>query len=269
MEITYARAVAVASTKWEASRERGDAEWTALSDDHRQTITAQALDWLNAAQENGLIASSEAVEDAAEPALAGNAHLVDLDDPNILVYLISSRGDGTASLVRAGNPGLDLEGAAYTLRTIAETWQPGQEQHIAMTRRWVAVNRRLDEVRAVLAAVVDGRLDVPALDLCETVTGILTQVDQSPAADLALYHAEFESLPLGLYTTREQARAHCQRDAESMNDMAAAGLFWSRDGDDDQKEELHRTTPVGHSLGTGFRVRTVTAHGRFDPNAEG
>ena len=113
--------------------------------------------------------------------------------------------------------------------------------------------------------------------LVHAVLALAEQLGQPAAAptqvDVVLYQAVFESIPLGLYTNRAAARTHCEHDATSNGPARGqtdfGDLSWVREADTDQEEELHGTSPLGHTFGTDYWVNIVTAQAAFDPNAEG
>jgi hypothetical protein len=87
-----------------------------------------------------------------------------------------------------------------------------------------------------------------------------------PTGGQTVYRADYESMTLGLYTSREEARAHCLGEA-ALSGLVLDGPGWvPDDGDPMSPEELCHTTEV---VCTGYTVTPLTAAAKYDPNAGG
>ncbi|MFE6223304.1 hypothetical protein [Streptomyces sp. NPDC057854] len=88
------------------------------------------------------------------------------------------------------------------------------------------------------------------------------------AVPLTLYRAAHDSIPLGLYTSREAARAHCE---DLMRREGDAGtLVWIPDDDTPEATEDLVVFPVGSSDApvTGYTVTPLSAAAAYDPEAD-
>ncbi|HEX5567421.1 MAG TPA: hypothetical protein VFY14_10945 [Streptomyces sp.] len=95
---------------------------------------------------------------------------------------------------------------------------------------------------------------------------------QARVAELTVYRAEHDSIVMGLYTTAEAARAHCEakvRQEEPADSIRH--LSWSADDIGDHAEyELH-ITPAGTGgliRGTGYVVTALTVQAAYDEEAD-
>lgn len=93
---------------------------------------------------------------------------------------------------------------------------------------------------------------------------------QAPAAPTVVYRAYFEAMPLGLYATRDAARAHCLADAKSHGDDITGANWWPNDQDDPEgsAECLVLKGPKCGDLMTDYSVMPLTVAAAYDPDAE-
>lgn len=98
---------------------------------------------------------------------------VDLDAPDILVYLIARLGPDRTMLTEASRPGMIAEGAAYALRSIADQWDPVAAQYTEMTARWVALRHSVEDVRELIAAAAFAETPPTADALAAGILAIL------------------------------------------------------------------------------------------------
>ncbi|MER8042733.1 hypothetical protein [Streptomyces sp. NPDC094032] len=90
--------------------------------------------------------------------------------------------------------------------------------------------------------------------------------------DLTVFRASLNSLPLGLYTTREAARAHCE--VLVRRDTTGGYLGWVPDhGGNDASEDLVVFGPDGDADGpvetiTGYLVTPLTVAASYDAEAD-
>ena len=120
----------------------------------------------------------------------------------------------------------------------------------------------------------DGRGDdnVTLIIARAQVHATLAVAAQTPAEPLTVvYRAYFETMPLGLYTTREAARAHCLANATDHGDNVTKADWWPQDEDDpDGSEEcLVLQGPSCGDLLTDYSVMPLTVATAYDPEAEG
>jgi hypothetical protein len=98
----------------------------------------------------------------------------------------------------------------------------------------------------------------------------LVAAQTPPAPPTVVYRAYFETMPLGLYSTREAARAHCLADAKNHGDDVTKAHWWPQDDDPDGSEEcLVLQAPPGGDLLTDYSVMPLTVAAAYDPDAEG
>lgn len=100
---------------------------------------------------------------------------------------------------------------------------------------------------------------------------------QTPATpepvELVVYRAYHETVPLGMYATREAAQEHCLADAKNNGDDVAEAAWWSQDEDDPEGSEeclvLHDYSgDKGGDLLTDYSVMPLTVATAYDPDAE-
>lgn len=103
----------------------------------------------------------------------------------------------------------------------------------------------------------------------------LAGVEPTPfnlGAGFTVFRASHESIPMGLYTTREAAREHCE--TLTRRDISDGTLGWvPDDGSDHAPEELSVFGPGGDDDGpdetcTGYVVTALTVASEYDPDAD-
>lgn len=93
------------------------------------------------------------------------------------------------------------------------------------------------------------------------------QDDQDDAPALFVYRAEFDTTPLGTYTTRRTAQEACEGDARQHGDNGP--YTWTGVWDDDAEQEMTSRDENDEGLPTGYAVVPVPVLAAYDPNAEG
>lgn len=92
----------------------------------------------------------------------------------------------------------------------------------------------------------------------------------SGQAPLIVYRAEHESIPMGLYTTREAAREHCM--TLMRREACGHALDWRADepSEEDSPEELWDLGdgPDDERFATGYVVTPLEVASKYDPEAD-
>lgn len=91
------------------------------------------------------------------------------------------------------------------------------------------------------------------------------------AAELTVYRASHESIVMGLYTTREAARAHCEADERATRRGGTDGLTFAwvpEDSDPHSPEELCVFAGLDDEDTTGYIVTPLAVASAYDPEAE-
>lgn len=147
-----------------------------------------------------------------------------------------------------------------------------EEQRERRRLRLIALQNDALNMRGALSPNGEAR-KVP-FPLGETLTPavewLLNRVAELEAAQGTVYRAEYESIPMGLYTTREAARKHCE--AHARRDAKGTALEWRVDepSEDDSPEELW---DLGDGLedehfGTGYVVTPLEIATEYDEEAD-
>jgi hypothetical protein len=100
---------------------------------------------------------------------------------------------------------------------------------------------------------------------------LLAGLPTGSGADLTVYRAEHDSIRIGLYTTAEAARAHCEAYVSDEYAASVSILFdWIGDEDDPEEPwELVVQVDGGDEQPTGYVVTPLTVAAGYDPEAEG
>lgn len=90
--------------------------------------------------------------------------------------------------------------------------------------------------------------------------------ESTQAAELVIYRAsyEHEQIPLGLYTSREAARAHCE--AHVRCELLTVSLDWIEDEEDGVAELVAAVGEEEHS--TGYVVTPIEVASAYDEEAD-
>lgn len=105
---------------------------------------------------------------------------------------------------------------------------------------------------------------------CEAVKErdeLRARVAELVAADVTVYRAQHDSIPMGLYTNREAARAHCE--AEIRRNIPGASLDWIADDEDEEDGVAELVAAFGEDeRSTGYVVEQLTAQAAYDEEAD-
>ncbi|MGS2588043.1 hypothetical protein [Streptomyces hebeiensis] len=160
-------------------------------------------------------------------------------------------------------PGPDAEAEPYVSRilprrdAVCACGHTGLDHHHGGTKCWAHLPMSLgDPIR-----------------ICECA-----KFSEAPAvvpepAPLVVYRASHDSIDMGIYTTREAAREHCEayvRREEPEGSILHLS-WWTEDvADDEATYELHVTpAAVGSTIrATGYVVTPLTVASAYDPDAE-
>lgn len=107
--------------------------------------------------------------------------------------------------------------------------------------------------------------------------GGIAQADAEPAAELTVYRASHESIDMGLYTSPEAAREHCETVLRREYDESTKASLWWRGSEEaeDQDGEVElfaHVTPQGfdrgHTWRSGYVVTPLTVASAYDEEAD-
>jgi hypothetical protein len=107
--------------------------------------------------------------------------------------------------------------------------------------------------------------DVPGILAAAQVhaTLALAAPDDQP---LTVYRASHDSIAMGLYTTRQAARAHCEAEEAAASTTDRAPFDWIED-EEDGVDEMTAWTG-GEECTTGYIVTALTVAAEYDPEAD-
>lgn len=95
--------------------------------------------------------------------------------------------------------------------------------------------------------------------------------ESDTSAELTVYRASHESIVMGLYTTREAARAHCEADERATRRGGTDGLTFAwvpDDSDPMSPEELCVFAGPDDEDTTGYIVTSLAVAAEYDPEAD-
>lgn len=98
-----------------------------------------------------------------------------------------------------------------------------------------------------------------------------TEQPAPTTAELTVYRASHESIVMGLYTTREAARAHCEADERATHRGGTVGLTFAwvpDDSDPHSPEELCVFAGLDDEDTTGYVVTPLAVATEYDPEAD-
>lgn len=161
---------------------------------------------------------------------------------------------------------------------LEKTTPAGAEVTAARTTVLVALARALREQPTgarILQALDELGEAVVQGDIAEAqswVEGIslLAGLPAGPDADLLVYRAEHDSIPVGLYTTAEAAQEHCEALVSREFEGRFSVLFeWQADEEDQESAVLELDVLVdGERVSTGYSVTPLEAASAYDPDAD-
>ncbi|MGW1182997.1 hypothetical protein ACWD7Y_05145 [Streptomyces drozdowiczii] len=163
---------------------------------------------------------------------------------------------------------------------LEKTTPPGAEVTAARTTVLVALARALREqptgarilqgLDELGEAVIQG--DIAEAQSWVEGVSLLAGLPAGPDADLVVYRASHDTLPIGLYTTEDAARRHCEALLCAEHpDPPGHAMFFDWIGDE---EDLEEPRELVVQLGdedekpTGYVVQALRVDDEFDPDAE-
>ncbi|MET9952365.1 hypothetical protein ABZ135_12560 [Streptomyces sp. NPDC006339] len=114
--------------------------------------------------------------------------------------------------------------------------------------------------------------DLTAAQVHATLATLLPILTPRSDAELTVYRAQHDAIPLGLYTNRAAARAHCEELLR--RDISGGSLGWVPDhGGPDSPEDLVVVGPGGDEDGpdetvTGYVVTPLSVATAYDAEAD-
>lgn len=109
----------------------------------------------------------------------------------------------------------------------------------------------------------------PTGAICELPHATVAEEEACDAAALVVFRAEHDSIPLGIYTTREAAREHCRVLMERA-EPDRTGLHWKSTDDQDPaaEEVLAYIDADGDGVATDFVVTPIAVQIAYDPEGD-
>lgn len=94
-------------------------------------------------------------------------------------------------------------------------------------------------------------------------------MNATETTELTVYRAvHVDGIPLGTYTTRDAARAHCAAFVEREEPYATAADWHSEADDGEDGPESLVIVVGGHEIETGYLVTPLTVASAYDPEAD-
>ncbi|AMW11654.1 hypothetical protein A4E84_20435 [Streptomyces qaidamensis] len=90
------------------------------------------------------------------------------------------------------------------------------------------------------------------------------QLLQSPDSEVIIYRASWDSVPLGWYTTPNEARKHCK--AHARRDLPTVDFDWIEDEEDGVAELVAAVGEEERS--TGYTVTALEVASKYDAEAD-
>ncbi|WCN06008.1 hypothetical protein [Streptomyces sp. M92] len=147
---------------------------------------------------------------------------------------------------------------------LAEYERPADEDPIAyaLTDQGDVPETALGQVQAILLAHY-GELSRPDLAVGLLLTNLRAELEAAPRT---VYRASHDSIPMGLYTTAAEARAHCEAD-ERRSWMAGTTLSFDWI-EDDGGAELVVTAGQNEESTTNYVVEALEVAAKYDAEAD-